>query len=221
MEYQMNTNQNNKILRIYLAAISAASFIAISFLVGTESTAGFDQVICDWIYRLRTTSTTSMLRAITYTGNWQTVSMICLLFLFLRPTRFSFGVPLSITCILSVTLQNILKYIFHRPRPLLAEHLISQGGYSFPSGHSFTVLVFYGFLIFLILHHLKPLWLAKTFALLLCILVIAIGFSRIYLGVHYPTDVLGGWAIGTLLLNLFSWFWSNLDKKKRASIASS
>lgn len=91
-----------------------------------------------------------------------------------------------------------LKYVFRTPRPdpnqvrvILAE---TGGGYSFPSGHSQTPLVFWG----AIAHHLRRRW----FTWVVAVAVFLIGFSRLYIGVHWPVDVLGGWAIGLAVLYL-------------------
>ena len=78
--------------------------------------------------------------------------------------------------------------------------LIEQGGYSFPSGHSLTGLVFYGFAIFLIRKKFPGRKLTKVLTFILASLIFLLGLSRLYLGVHYVTDVLSGWAFGGILL---------------------
>lgn len=92
--------------------------------------------------------------------------------------------------------NGALKGVFQTPRPdpgqvrvILAE---TGGGYAFPSGHAQTPLVFWG----AIAHHLQRRW----FTWFTVVLVFLIGFSRLYIGVHWPLDVLGGWAIGLAVL---------------------
>jgi undecaprenyl-diphosphatase len=182
------------------AAAGFAVFIFISYFVVTRNTLAFDSVICGYIYSLRSAGLTVFFTTVTYLGNWQTITSLCLLFLLVPQTRFRFGLPVSAAAILASLIQKALKVSFHRARPDLALHLISQGGYSFPSGHSFTVLIFYGMLIYLCRKHMKNRTAANAITVLLVSLIATIGFSRIYLGVHFPTDVLGGWSLGLCVL---------------------
>ena len=87
-----------------------------------------------------------------------------------------------------------LKWIYARPRP--GEGLTSSVGYSFPSGHSFTSMVLYGFILYLVWQHTERRAWRVLAALLLSLLVLAVGVSRVLLSVHWVSDVLGGFAIG-------------------------
>ena len=182
------------------AAAGFAVFIFISYFVVTRDTLVFDSVLCSYIYSFRSAGLTAFFTAVTYLGNPQTITSLCLLFLLLPRTRFRIGIPVSAAAILASLVQKALKVSFHRARPDLTLHLISQGGYSFPSGHSFSVLIFYGMLIYLCRKHMKNKAAANAATVLLICLIASIGFSRIYLGVHFPTDVLGGWSMGLCVL---------------------
>jgi undecaprenyl-diphosphatase len=91
-----------------------------------------------------------------------------------------------------------------RPDDILS--LIEEGGYSFPSGHANTSIIFYLFLAFLVGRALKQRkhgdMLALIYALVI-ILIFLIGVSRVYLGVHYPSDIIAGWCLGGVLLTIF------------------
>lgn len=94
----------------------------------------------------------------------------------------------------------ILKHIFHRPRPAIY-HVIEQGGYSFPSGHALNAVLLYGSLIVLVHYYLKNNdQLRYAFMTLFAGLIIAIPISRVYLGVHYFSDVLAGFGLGVFFL---------------------
>lgn len=96
-------------------------------------------------------------------------------------------------------LNYVLKNLFERARPD-AFHLVSATGYSFPSGHAMVSLCFYGMLAFL-LARIIPSWRWRYFLVIVTVLlIIAIGISRIYLGVHYPSDVVAGYTGGTMWL---------------------
>ena len=104
---------------------------------------------------------------------------------------------------ISGILNQILKNIVQRPRPT-EFRLIDEKGYSFPSGHSMVSAAFYGFLIYLIFKNVKNKYLKWISIILLTILIILIGISRIYLGVHYTSDVLAGFLISISYLIIFT-----------------
>ena len=104
---------------------------------------------------------------------------------------------------IATLLNQILKHIVQRPRPI--EHrIIDQSGYSFPSGHSMVSAAFYGFLIYLIYKNVKNKYVKWLSILGLSMLVILIGTSRIYLGVHYTSDVIAGFLISISYLIIFT-----------------
>ena len=96
-------------------------------------------------------------------------------------------------------LNVVLKHIVQRERPNI-NRLIPEEGYSFPSGHSMMSMAFYGMLIFLIFKYVKNTTLKWTLIVILTILLSTIGITRIYLGVHYPSDVIGGFLVSLTYL---------------------
>ncbi len=191
-------------------------------------TQAFDQTVQSAVFALRCYPLTYILRGLTYSGNWQPVTALCLLLLLLPRTRPYFGIPMAVSAALSVSLYQGLKYLVGRARPDAAVRLIAEHGFSFPSGHSLTSFVLWGTFILLICHyrHTAPTRflqaqqigpaarfapgsmrrprLRGTSADVLCVCaafyIFLIGFSRIYLGVHWPTDVLGSWLLGIAVL---------------------
>lgn len=99
-------------------------------------------------------------------------------------------------------LNLLLKQIVQRPRPT-EYRIINETGYSFPSGHSMVSMAFYGFLIYLIYKYVKNPYLKIGLITFLSILIISIGISRIYLGVHYTSDVMAGFCISVSYLVLY------------------
>ena len=81
--------------------------------------------------------------------------------------------------------------------------LVTERGYSFPSGHSALSTVAYGILALLVIHSDLPRSLKRAIVAALVVLILLVGLSRVYLGVHYPSDVLGGWLSGTAIVLLF------------------
>lgn len=105
---------------------------------------------------------------------------------------------LFIATILNLLLKNVLQ----RPRPT-EYRLIDETGYSFPSGHSMVGMAFYGFLIYLIYLYIKNKYVKFILISLLSIIIVLIGISRIYLGVHYTSDVLAGFLISISYLIIY------------------
>ncbi len=113
------------------------------------------------------------------------------------------GILIWVNLASSALLNQILKRLVQRPRPT-EYRLIEENGYSFPSGHSMVSAAFYGFFIYLIFKNVKNKhikWGSITF---LSVLIFLIGISRIYLGVHYTSDVMAGFVISISYLVIFT-----------------
>ena len=105
--------------------------------------------------------------------------------------------------ILQSLLNVLLKNILQRPRPT-EYRIIDESGYSFPSGHSMASMAFYGFLIYLIYKNIENKKIKYIAISMLSILIVAIGISRIYLGVHYTSDVIAGFLVSIFYLILYT-----------------
>ena len=145
----------------------------------------------------------SFFRAITSLGD---ELFYLLLFPFLLwCVDFYLGIRVGIIFLSSVYLNAGLKEIFQQPRPfdILPEiQKVHASGYGFPSGHAQSSLVVWGS----IAYWKKQTWIRNLSVLL----ILLIGFSRIYLGVHFPTDILGGWLFGGLILGLSYFIFSKI-----------
>jgi len=146
--------------------------------------------------------TTLMAKIITRLGGATVLITLTIVFLVLIKNKkigISIVTNLGIITLLNVLLKNIVQ----RPRPT-EFRMIQETGYSFPSGHSMVSMAFYGYLIYLIYHEIKNKKLKWTLIVLLSILIVTIGTSRIYLGVHYTSDVLAGFAISVSYLVVYT-----------------
>jgi undecaprenyl-diphosphatase len=108
-------------------------------------------------------------------------------------------VTLVIVLVIGVVISLTLKAVFQRARPALAP-LVGAAGYSFPSGHSMNAMVFYSAIAYLALRYATQRPASLLVVVLSAVVVLAVGFSRVYLGVHYPADVLAGYAVGACWL---------------------
>ena len=111
-------------------------------------------------------------------------------------------------------LNQLLKRILQRPRPE-EFRIINESGYSFPSGHSMISMAFYGYLIYLIYKYIKNKYLKWSLITILGILIVSIGISRIYLGVHYTSDVLAGFLISISYLIIYISIVNKLEVQRR------
>mgnify|MGYP004589498705 FL=1 len=122
--------------------------------------------------------------------------------LFILIKNKKIGVLIFSNLVIIATLNQLLKRILQRPRPT-EYRIIEETGYSFPSGHSMVSMAFYGYLIYLIYKYVKNKYIKWISITLLSILICSIGISRIYLGVHYTSDVLGGFLVSISYLVIY------------------
>lgn len=128
--------------------------------------------------------------------------IVLTVFLFLVIKNRKIGVSIFSNLVIITVLNQLLKRILQRPRPT-EFRIIEETGYSFPSGHSMISMAFYGYLIYLIYKYVKNKYVKWISIVLLGILICSIGISRIYLGVHYTSDVLGGFLISVSYLVVY------------------
>ena len=190
--------------RIMLAAAAVLVLMAafITYQVGAvydTEPLPLDLAVQKAFFSLRSQILNPIVILITHLSDTVTIIAFCAILLVMS-NRKQYGVPLSLAALGGLAFYKPMKHIFLRARPDTALHLVTQGGYSFPSGHSVTSAIFYGLLIYLLNRHCKNEKLKKILGAVCGFLALAIGPSRIYVGVHWPTDVLAGWCIGGAVL---------------------
>lgn len=154
-----------------------------------------DKAVQNFFFSLRGPVQDVIISSITHLSDTVTIIAFCIVLLIL-PNRKTYGLPVSLACLGGVAIYKPLKHFVLRARPDASLHLVTQGGYSFPSGHSVISIVFYGLMLYLIQKHCKNEKLKTVLSWICGILAVVIGPSRIYVGVHWPTDVLAGWCLG-------------------------
>ena len=128
------------------------------------------------------------------------IGLTIILFIIIKNKKIGFLIGINLITI--TILNQLFKFILQRPRPT-EYRIINETGYSFPSGHSMISMAFYGFLIYLIYKYVKNKKLKYISITLISILIIFIGISRIYLGVHYTSDVLAGFLFSISYLIIY------------------
>lgn len=180
--------------KIIVCSIFLLIFIFVAIVVLIDKNRIIDKSIYNFIMSFRCSFLDKYFIFITHFGD--TVFIVGFVSGFILLSRNIYGVLMGVSAMDSALMTFILKHIFVRNRP---NHLrlIKQGGYSFPSGHSMISVCVYGYLLYLVLK-IKNKLLKYILASLLIFLIISIGISRIYVGVHYPTDVLAGYSLGII-----------------------
>ena len=161
----------------------------------------FDNYILGQISKVVNYRLTVIMGIITSMCTPTTMLYIVLLCLLLFKNK-RIGIGITFALLFSGGTNLILKAIFSRQRPI-QYMLIDESGYSFPSGHSMVSIAFYGFLIYVFYNVIENKKVRNIVLSLLVLLIIAIAFSRLYFGVHYPTDVLAGLTLGYISLYIY------------------
>lgn len=203
----------NKKIKIYGVIIFIAVLVFIGVAVGVQTgyLDGFDDAVRYRVYSIRSEKLTMFWKLITHSGDRDTVILLGVVLLLVKSLRKKYGVKFAIAALSSTALYQGMKYIFQRPRPDIALRLIEESGYSFPSGHSMNCLVSYGILAYLILKYCENRKLAKLLSIGLGLIIILIGLSRVYVGVHFPTDVIGGWSLGIAVIVAMMYAFEKFD----------
>lgn len=190
-----------------LSGILLICFICILILVLNGKISGFDNNIYNLISNIISDRMTSIMKFITFLGSSYIIITITLLLILFSNDRIYYCINL-----ISIFIINqLLKIIVARPRPVDI-NIIIEKGYSFPSGHSMVSMAVYGLLIYFIYKKIEDKFLKWFLTVLLSILIILIGISRIYLGVHFASDVLCGFILSLIWLILFI---SIIEKKRK------
>lgn len=196
--------------------ICLITFFILAKLVLIDQNQAFDQTINQFFAPYTNATTTRFMSSITVLGSARFMLpaniLLILYFLFIRKHRW-YSIKIGAIALSSVLVMHLLKLIFNRSRPLipLLEPAI---GLSFPSGHALTSVTFFGLLIYFVNGHTTNKTARILLICLLVILILLIGISRIYLRVHYPSDVLAGYCMGTIWLILSLKFLNRMERRK-------
>ena len=161
-----------------------------------------DMLIFDKIKPGISTINNKIMLFITFLGKHQFLipaNLILIFYFLLVKKQTWFSIRVITIAISSLVLMLLLKQLFQRKRPL-SPLLKAAKGLSFPSGHAIMAVTFYGLLIYILQHSIAIDWLNWLLTILVIVLIFLIGFSRVYLRVHYASDVAAGFIIGLLWL---------------------
>lgn len=197
---QSKTFTSNRAIGLTTAVLLLILAIMTAFTTTGNS---IDHNILGGISPLVTDSRTRFMKFITFYGNrdFLVPANLLLVFLFIIRKNKWMAITTAAAGLSSLGLMVSLKSLTRRPRP---DHPMVEGvtNFSFPSGHAFMSVAFYGLLIWLAVKYIPEKWKRNLLILLLTALMLTIGFSRMYLRMHYTSDVIAGYSIGIIWLML-------------------
>lgn len=173
-------------------------FVELTETLKSDVLADYDHRITEYVISHRNPSLTKYFVFVTHVGDIYGYAIVLGTFMVLSIfvyKRWKYAVQIVLVLALSAISNLILKRFVDRARPGI-EHMVSVETLSYPSGHAMSAMAFYGFLMYLFYRFKISIFLKIPIILLLGILILSIGLSRIYLGVHFPSDVAGGFIAG-------------------------
>jgi len=208
-EKMLNVAKNNK--RFILLLICLTLFIIILVNVLNDNIRGFDESIYDEIISLESNCITGFFKGITKFADAKSLILMSIICLIVIKNK-KIGSCITVNLISSAFINHLIKEIVQRPRPPIELRMVEVSNFSFPSGHAMTATAFYGLILYFVFNNVKNKKLRSMVCVILSLLISLIGISRIYLGVHYASDVLAGFLFGIVYLVLYTTFIIKLFK---------
>lgn len=191
---------------VFLTVSGFCLIVILSLLYISMAYRQLDSFMASFILTLRSPFITTIFLLISnLIGTYFLVIPILLIFLLLKFRNQLSQLPIILAALVFVNgFGFALKMLFHRARPIF--DLVTETGYSFPSMHTYNGVMIYGILILILKRYYSASWYRNGAIVLFAILMLLTGFSRIYLSVHYTSDVLTGFAFGLISLGVLSYF---------------
>lgn len=212
------------IKRFSIGILLIAVLIALAISFEAAEVSSFDQQIQIFVLGQRSEALNSFYTVFTHLGDFWVYVIICLALLIIKETRFTYGIPVTFNNIFAAVSRLVINHAVARPRPDVGLRLVSETSYSFPSGHSLNSLVLCGTLFFLLeyyhqndgkslpiytvnphpcRHYIRDSRKLGLVGLMLLLYAFFMAYSRLYVCVHWPTDIIGGWLLGMAVLLFF------------------
>jgi membrane-associated phospholipid phosphatase len=199
----------------YISALGVELVVGLVVLTGSAWVFGWmaeelvegdthvDTRLANWLHEHERSTLTEFFEAITWLGNVPVLTVVTLVVALVLARRQTNELQLLLLAVLGTQILTLgLKLGFQRERPFFADPLATESTYSFPSGHASVSLAVYGTLGFIVARHLRSIRARIAVLAAAALLVLLIGFSRLYLGVHFLSDVIAGFSLGLAWVSL-------------------
>lgn len=175
-------------------------FIILTVLVCTNTIEPLDNAASSFIISIRSPELTNTMNIITnISGSYALIVFTTLFIILIKKKKYPLAITINLIAVFIAS--QLAKAIVERDRPL--DMLVSAPGYSYPSGHSMVGLAYFSFLSYLVIKYIPNKIVKIILPIVFTITILLVGFSRIYLGVHYLSDVLAGFLLGAIYLIIF------------------
>lgn len=190
--------------RVVLTSLFALGFLAVFVNLLSDDIAHLDSTAyVFFVLHLRRAWLTPIMQSISSLAMPAVLAAMLVVIEAFAPGRWP-GVCAALNLVLAVGLNFLLKAIVQRPRPDLSVRLVSESGYSFPSGHSMVAMAFYGLLLWMVWRYERDRLVKWACSAGFALVIVLIGVSRVYLGVHYASDVLAGFCVSAVWLSVYT-----------------
>lgn len=206
------------IVLLFIVALLAFAYLIREVIVLQQT--GFDKSVFSFLQNHVSERNNQLMLFFTFLGTHKflipaNLALIAF-FLFIKKHKW-YSIKVPAIALSSLALMFGLKHLFGRPRPDVPL-IFKAEGLSFPSGHALFSVTFYGLLIYLVYKSIKNRVWKWALILLLLLLVITIGFTRVYLRVHYASDVIAGFCVGFLWLAFALWMLNRMERYSRKKL---
>lgn len=189
--------------RYIVVAVALVLFVALLQEVRSSEILRLDMdAYSFFVLRLRRPWLTSIMEGFSSLSSPIVIAAMFLMVAAFAPGRRP-GLCAAVNLVCVVLINQVLKYIVHRPRPD-GFRLISEVGYSFPSGHSMVSMAFYGLCAWMVWHYERDRIMRWVCCLAFAMTIVAVGMSRVYLGVHYASDVIAGFCVSLAWIGVYT-----------------
>ncbi len=184
-----------KTKQILILLISTLIVSLITIFINNTYISTFDSWVYESIAKHISSNMTVVMKIITHSGGTIALLILTLILFAFKETRKKWALPISCSLVIAAIINNVIKILIARERPDIFR-IIEMHDYSFPSGHSMNNMAYYSMMLLLTWKYIKNMKWKWLISIICVIMPLSIGFSRIYLGVHYATDVVAGWILG-------------------------
>jgi undecaprenyl-diphosphatase len=203
-----------------IVALDLALVVGLVMLIDGGVLRGVDQAVIDAVRARPLVAPLAWLGSATQLGStwWVAIVAVAVAAVEMLAGRWRLGLAAAAMIGLASLANSSIKLAVERPRPSIIPPIVVEPGYSFPSGHSLSAMIAYGVVAVLVARTSLPPWLRVGAIAGLGLLIGVVGLSRVYLGAHYPSDVIGGYLLGLAGVVIFATLSTVLDPRVPASV---